>query len=372
MNYPIYLDYAATTPVDKGVLEAMLPYFTEHFGNAASRFHAYGWEAEEAVDLAKGKIAKKLNWRSDEIVFTSGATESINLGVKGVFKDFKGHLITFQTEHKATLDTADFLESRGVKVSVIGVSENGEIDLDELDKTIQPDTKLISIMHVNNETGVIMPVSEVIALAHKKGVLVHIDASQSLGKLAVPKDADLISFSGHKIYGPKGIGVLLAKKEVKLSAQIHGGRHQRNRRSGTLNIPSIVGIGEAVSKCNLGEIKAQVLLKTDFEKELIKQLPCVKINGSKNDRIGNITNLCFKGLDGEELLMKLNKIAISNGSACNSASTEPSYVLKAMGLSGQDAFSSLRFSLGRFTTKEDMENAKDSVIETVKRLNNNL
>ncbi|MCL4151788.1 UNVERIFIED_CONTAM: hypothetical protein GTU68_024548 [Idotea baltica] len=276
----------------------MLPYFTEHFGNAASRFHAYGWEAEEAVDLAKAKIAKKLSWRTDEIVFTSGATESINLALKGVFEDFKGHLITLETEHKATLDTADYLESRGVKVSKIGVSENGEIDLDELEKTIQPDTKLISIMHVNNETGVIMPVSEVIALAHKKGVLVHIDASQSLGKLDIPKEADLISFSGHKIYGPKGVGVLLVKKGIKLSAQMHGGRHQ----------------------------------------------------------------------NGEELLIKLNKIAVSNGSACNSASTEPSYVLKAMGLSEQDAFSSIRFSLGRFTAKEDMENAKDHVIETVKRI----
>ncbi|WP_341226711.1 cysteine desulfurase family protein [uncultured Arcticibacterium sp.] len=365
MNYPIYLDYAATTPLDKRVLETMLPYFTEHFGNAASRFHAYGWEAEEAIDMAKGKIAKKLNWRTDEIVFTSGATESINLALKGVFEDFKGHLITVQTEHKATLDTAAYLESRGVKVSQLAVNSEGQIDLNELEKAIQPDTKLISIMHVNNETGVIMPVSEVIALAHKKGVLVHVDASQSLGKLDLPKDADLISFSGHKIYGPKGVGVLLAKKEVKLSAQIHGGRHQRNRRSGTLNVPGIVGIGEAVSKCNLKEIEAQALLKTDFENELTKELPCVKINGSKNDRIGNITNLCFKGLDGEELLMKLSKIAISNGSACNSASTEPSYVLKAMGLSEQDAFSSLRFSLGRFTTKEDMENAKDHVIETV-------
>lgn len=370
MNYPIYLDYAATTPVDKGVLEAMLPYFTEHFGNAASRFHAYGWEAEEAVDLAKGKIAKKLNWRSDEIVFTSGATESINLGVKGVFKDFKGHLITFQTEHKATLDTADYLESRGVKVSVIGVSENGEIDLDELDKTILPDTKLISIMHVNNETGVIMPVSEVIALAHKKGILVHIDASQSLGKLAVPKDADLISFSGHKIYGPKGIGVLLAKKEVKLSAQIHGGRHQRNRRSGTLNIPSIVGIGEAVSKCKLEENKNLESLKSVFEERILQELPFIKLNASSAPRVGGISSLCFQGLDGEELLIKLNKIAVSNGSACNSASTEASYVLKSMGLSEQDAFSSIRFSLGRFTTAQDMAAAASHVIEIVKNYAN--
>ncbi|AWV99536.1 cysteine desulfurase family protein [Arcticibacterium luteifluviistationis] len=370
MNYPIYLDYAATTPVDKKVLEAMLPYFTEHFGNAASRFHAYGWEAEEAVDLAKAKIAKKLNWRSDEIVFTSGATESINLALKGVFENFKGHLITFETEHKATLDTAEYLESRGVKVSKIGVAENGEIDLNELEKAIQPDTKLISIMHVNNETGVIMPVSKVIALAHKKSVLVHIDASQSLGKLDIPKEADLISFSAHKIYGPKGVGVLLAKKEVKLSAQIHGGRHQRNRRSGTLNIPGIVGIGEAVTKCKIEENGRLGILKSAFEERIIKELPFVKVNASSAPRVGAISSLCFQGLDGEDLLIKLSKIAVSNGSACNSASTEPSYVLKAMGLSEQDAFSSIRFSLGRFTTKEDMENATNHVIEIVKNYAN--
>jgi cysteine desulfurase len=371
MNYPIYLDYAATTPVDARVLKEMLPFFTQHFGNAASRFHAFGWQAEEAVDEAKKKISDKLGCNVKEIVFTSGATESINLALKGVFEGAKGHLITVKTEHKATLDTASYLEENGNKVSFLEVDADGIIDLDVLNESITTDTKLISVMHVNNETGVVLPVSEIIKIAHEKGVLVHIDATQSIGKLPFPQEADLVSFSGHKIYGPKGIGCLIAKSNVVVSTQIHGGKQQRNRRSGTLNVPGIVGIAEAVSLLDFEEDSKLEKLRNDFEESVLKALPNAKVNGLKADRVGNISNFTFSGIDGEELLMKLTKIAISNGSACNSASTEASYVLRAMGLSEQDAFSSLRFSLGKGTSKTDMGNAVDHVIETVKRMSRN-
>jgi cysteine desulfurase len=365
MNYPIYLDYAATTPLDARVLKEMLPFFTEHFGNAASRFHAFGWQAEEAVDEAKKNISDKLGCNVKEIVFTSGATESINLALKGVFENNKGHLITVKTEHKATLDTAGYLEENGNTVSFLEVDADGIINLDVLNESIRADTKLISVMHVNNETGVVLPVSEIIKIAHEKGVLVHIDATQSIGKLPFPQEADLVSFSGHKIYGPKGIGCLIAKSNVAVSTQIHGGKQQRNRRSGTLNVPGIVGIAEAVSLLDFEEDSKLEKLRNDFEESVLKALPNATVNGLKADRVGNISNITFSGIDGEELLMKLTKIAISNGSACNSASTEASYVLRAIGLSEQDAFSSLRFSLGRFTTKEDLERAADHLKETI-------
>jgi cysteine desulfurase len=368
MNYPIYLDYAATTSMDAKVLEKMLPYFSEHFGNASSRHHSYGWQAEEAVDEAKNSISKILGCDSKEIVFTSGATESINLALKGVFESQKGHLITIKTEHKATLDTAEYLQNKGMEVTYLGVAKNGNIDLNEIEESIQENTKLISVMHVNNETGLIMPVDEIIEMAHSKGVLVHIDATQSIGKMRVPQNADLLSFSAHKIYGPKGVGCLIAKKEVPLSSQIHGGKHQRNRRSGTLNVPGIVGISEAVSLLAKVDVSAMESLRNTFEDTLTKELTFVTINAGGNKRVANISNVCFRGLDSEELLMKLTKIALSNGSACNSASAEGSYVLRAMGLSEKDALSSLRFSLGKDTSKTDMENATDYVIETVKKL----
>lgn len=368
MNYPIYLDYAATTSVDAKVLEKMLPYFSEHFGNASSRHHPYGWQAEEAVDEAKSNISKILGCDSKEIVFTSGATESINLALKGVFESQKGHLITIKTEHKATLDTAEYLQNKGTEVTYLGVDKNGNIDLNKLDESILNNTKLISIMHVNNETGLIMPMDEIVDLAHRKGVLVHIDATQSIGKMRVPQNADLLSFSGHKIYGPKGVGCLIAKRNVKTSTQMHGGKHQRNRRSGTLNVPGIVGISEALKIVSDLDVSVMESLRNAFEETLTKELSFLSINAKEGKRVSNISNVCFHGIDGEELLMKLTKIAVSNGSACNSASTEASYVLRAMGLSEQDAFSSLRFSLGKDTIKADMENAVDHVIETAKKL----
>ena len=368
MNYPIYLDYAATTPVDAKVLEKMLPYFSEHFGNSASRHHAFGWQAKEAADEAKGNISKVLGCNTKEIVFTSGATESINLALKGVFENQNGHLITVKTEHKATLDTAEYLQKKGTEVTFLGVDKNGNIDLNELEESIIDNTMLISIMHVNNETGLVMPIEEIIEMAHRKGILVHIDATQSIGKLELPQNPDLLSFSGHKIYGPKGVGCLIAKKEVQLSAQIHGGKQQRNRRSGTLNVPGIVGISEALRLMSEVDVLAMEVLRNTFEETLTKELSFLSINAKEGKRVGNISNVCFQGLDGEELLMKLTKIAVSNGSACNSASTEASYVLRAMGLSEQDAYSSLRFSLGKDTSNADMENAADYVIETVKKL----
>jgi cysteine desulfurase len=368
MNYPIYLDYAATTPVDAKVLEKMLPYFSQHFGNAASRHHAFGWQAEEAADEAKGNISKVLGCNTKEIVFTSGATESINLALKGVFENQNGHLITVKTEHKATLDSAVYLQKRGIEITYLGVDKNGKIHLNELEESIKDNTKLISIMHVNNETGIVMPVDEIIEMAHRKGIFVHIDATQSIGKLELPQNPDLLSFSGHKIYGPKGVGCLIAKKEVQLSAQIHGGKHQRNRRSGTLNVPGIVGISEALSLMSEVDVLAMEVLRNTFEDTLRKELSFISINANESSRVGNISNICFHGIEGEELLMKLTKMAVSNGSACNSASTEASYVLRAMGLSEQDAYSSLRFSLGKDTSNADMENAADYVIETVKKL----
>ncbi len=369
MLHPIvYLDNAATTAVDPRVLDFMLPYFREHYGNAASRFHAYGWEAEELVENARKGIAQKLGCQEKDIVFTSGATESINLALKGVFGDFIGHLITIKTEHKATLDAAEYLRRNGVQVTYLDVNSAGEIDLNDFQAAIQEDTKLISLMHVNNETGLVLPIAEVLEVAKAKGILVHVDASQSLGKLPFPLGADLVSFSAHKIYGPKGIGVLLAKSHVKLTSQIHGGKQQRNRRSGTLNVPGIAGVFKAIELLNQEENVRLENIRNRFEAILTEALPDLVINSKKGERVCSISNTTFKGLDGEELLLRLHKIAVSNGSACNTASTEPSYVLRAMGLKEEAAYSSIRFSFGRFTTEKEMAMAAEHVIETVKDL----
>ena len=371
-SMPIYLDYAATTPVDPVVMEKMLPWFTEQYGNAASRFHAYGWLTEEAVDEAKKTIAKVVGFSPKDIIFTSGATESINLALIGFFENlgFTGKLITIKTEHKASLDTAQYLESKGVAVSYLDVGEAGEIDLSNFAEKLDSNTRLVSVMQVNNETGVINPVDEIIETCKQKGIKVHIDATQGVGKLPLPQ-ADLVSFSGHKIYGPKGMGCLLAKQEVKLSPQIHGGKHQRNRRSGTLNVPGIVGLAEALKlaeKIRAEESSRLTRLSQKLENGLKEALDFIEINGEKASRAPGFSNICFKGLDGEELLMKMTQIAVSNGSACNSASTEPSYVLRAMGRPEADAYSSVRFSLGRFTTEEEIEKTVLHVIETVNAL----
>jgi cysteine desulfurase len=369
-DFPIYLDYAATTPVDSEVVQAMLPYFSEQYGNAASRFHPYGWMAEEAIDEAKKSISKITGYSSKEIIFTSGATESINLALKGFFeaRNFQGTLITPLTEHKATLDTVEYLQSKGVKVHHLPVNTNGEIDLEQFDPLLEGKDCLLSVMQVNNETGVILPVNEIIELAHQKGAKVHVDATQAVGKLPFLSSADMTSFSAHKIYGPKGVGVLLCKKEVELSPQIHGGRHQRNRRSGTLNVSGIVGVSKALQLAEAkreGEFVRLQHLSSKLENALLTALENAEVNAIGATRVPGISSICFKGIDGEDLLMRMTKIAVSNGSACNSASTGPSYVLRTMGKTEADAFASIRFSLGRFTTEMEIEKAVKHVIETV-------
>lgn len=370
MNYPIYLDYAATTPLDKRVLKVMLPYFTQHFGNAGSRQHAYGWLAAEAVTTARQNVANCIGASEKEIVFTSGATEAINLAIKGITEASLGdkkHIITISTEHKATLEVCKSLENSGVEVSYLSVNTAGEISLEELKNAVQENTILITLLWGNNETGVIHPIKKVVEIAHESGVLVHVDATQTVGKLPVSVSelsVDLLSFSSHKIYGPKCIGALFIKKGTPVFSQQHGGGQERNLRGGTLNVSGIVGLGEA---CNLAvdEIADNNRieeLRNLLENLLSEKLPEIQINGRNADRLPHISNISFPNVDGEELLMRLNKIAISNGSACNSAATEPSHVLKAMGLSDELAYASVRFSLGRFTTAEDIHTAVNHVV----------
>ncbi len=373
----IYLDYNSTTAVDFRVLESMLPWFTEKFGNAASRSHAYGWEAEEAVAIAREQIAKLIGSVKEEIVFTSGATESINLAIKGVAEAYasKGnHIITCVTEHKAVLDTCAALEKKGAAVTYLPVNEKGMIDLNELQKAITPSTILIVLMYANNETGVVHPVKEIGAIAKEKKVLFFCDATQAVGKIPVTvlkDEIDLMAFSSHKIYGPKGVGALYVRRKnprVTIKAQIDGGGHERTMRSGTLNVPGIVGFGKAAELARL-EMKIKQenlqLLRDKLENPLL-QLEAVKINGDSNHRLPSTTNLCFSRINGTTLLTAISKeIAVSSGSACTSASTDPSHVLKAMGLSDEEARSSIRFSLGIMTTEQEIERTIKVVTEMV-------
>jgi cysteine desulfurase len=374
------MDNNATTPMDPRVLEAMLPYFTQHFGNAASRNHPFGWEAEEAVDYAREQVAKLIGADPKEIIFTSGATEGDNLGIKGVYEMYasKGnHIITATTEHKAVLDTCKHIEKLGGEVTYLEVKENGLIDLAELEAAIKPTTILISIMYANNEIGVIQPVKEITAIAKKHGVLFFTDATQAVGKIPVDiiKDGiDLMTFTGHKMYGPKGIGALYVRRKnprVKVTAQMDGGGHERGMRSGTLNVPGIVGFGKACELCRL-EMEADAarisVLRDKLETELMK-LEEAYINGTPESRLPHVTNISFKHVEGEGLLMGFNKnIALSSGSACTSASLEPSYVLKALGLGDDLAHSSLRFGLSRFTTEEEVDYTIKAISETVLKL----
>ncbi len=380
MKFPVYLDYNATTPCDPRVVEAILPYFTNHFGNAASRSHAYGWEAEEAVDFAREQVAKLIAAETKEIVFTSGATESINLAIKGVFETYAGkgnHIITVATEHKAVLDTCKAIERRGGDVTYLPVTAEGLIDLQQLEASIKPETILIAVMFANNETGVIQPISEIGSIAKKHNVLFFSDATQAVGKVTVNVNddkIDILALSAHKIYGPKGVGALYVRRRdprVKLSSQIDGGGHERGMRSGTLNVPGIAGLGKA---CELAaiELAAEGVklsgLRNKLESALLK-LADVKVNGSTRHRLPNITNLSFGSIDGNVLMTGLNKnIAVSSGSACTSASPEPSHVLKALGLEDELAHSSIRFSLGRFTTEEEIDYTIEQVSKTVKKL----
>lgn len=364
MKYPIYMDYNATTPLDKRVLDAMLPYLTDHFGNSASSSHAYGWKAAEAIEKARNQVASLLGATEKEIIFTSGATESVNLAIKGIFEVSQladNHIITVKTEHKAVLDTCAHLEKKGAEITYLNVDAKGNISLDELEKAIRPNTILISVISANNEIGNINLIKEIAEIAHQHNVLFHTDATQAIGKIpinVVEKGIDLLSLSGHKLYGPKGVGALFVRKNLKLIAQQDGGMHERGLRSGTLNVPGIVGLGEAceIAQKEMNEEAIRLsALRDKLEEGILENVPNTQINGDPNNRLPNTTNINFGRIDGEQLLMSLNEIAVSNGSACNSASTKPSYVLKAMGLDDDLAFSSIRFSLGRITVDKDID-----------------
>ncbi len=379
MNLPIYLDNNATTPMDPRVLEAMLPYFTTKFGNAASRNHPFGWVAEEGVDYAREQVAKLIGASEKEIIFTSGATESDNLAIKGVFEMYKekgNHIITTTTEHKAVLDACKHVEKLGGRVTYLPVKEDGILDLALLEQHMTNETILVSVMYGNNEIGVIQPVKEIAAIAHKYGALFMTDAVQAVGKIPVnviTEGIDLLALSAHKIYGPKGVGALYVRRKgprVKVTAQMDGGGHERGMRSGTLNVPGIVGLGKACELCGLemeSEAKRLSALRDKLQASLT-QLEESYVNGNVEHRLPHVANISFKYVEGEGLMMAMKDLAVSSGSACTSASLEPSYVLKSLGLSDDLAHSSIRFGLGRFTTEEEV----DYAIEVTKNAVNHL
>lgn len=380
LKLPIYLDHNATTPMDPRVLEAMIPYFTENFGNAASRNHSFGWQAEEAVDYAREQIAQLVGADPKEIIFTSGATEGDNLAIKGVYEMYasKGnHIITATTEHKAVLDTCKHLEKLGAEVTYLEVQPDGLIDLKELEAAMRPTTILVAIMYANNEIGVIQPVKEISAIAKKHGALFFTDAVQAVGKIPVDvnKDGiDLMAFTAHKMYGPKGVGALYVRRKnprVKVTAQLDGGGHERGMRSGTLNVPGIVGFGKAceLARLEMAEDTARISKLRDKLENALKQIDESYVNGNPAHRLPHVSNISFKYVEGEGLMMGFNKdIALSSGSACTSASLEPSYVLKALGLGDDLAHSSLRFGLGRYTTEEQIDFTIKAVTDTVLKL----
>jgi cysteine desulfurase len=377
---PIYMDNQATTALDPRVLEAMLPYFTEKFGNAASRNHEFGWKAEEAVENARAQLARLIRATPREIVFTSGATESDNLAIKGVAESYRAkgnHIITQATEHKAVLDSCKRLEKYGYEVTLLPVAQDGLIDLDELRRAITPQTILISIMYANNEIGVIQPIAEIGKIAKEHKILFHVDAVQAVGKIPVDvqRDSiDLLSISAHKLYGPKGIGALYVRRKdpkVEISPTIDGGGHERGMRSGTLNVPGIVGLGKACELCQKEmpeEGPRLARLRDKLKDAITASLDGTGVNGSMTHRLPNNLNLSFSGVEGDALLMGINDVAVSSGSACTSAMIEPSYVLRAIGVSDELSHSSIRFGLGRFNTEEEVAYVADRVIETVKRL----
>jgi cysteine desulfurase len=380
MKKPIYMDYHATTPVDPRVLEAMLPYFSEKFGNAASRNHSFGWEGEQAVEKARKQIADLIGAAPKEIVFTSGATESDNLAIKGVaemYAERGNHIITVATEHKAVLDTCKKLRKHGYEVTYAPIGRDGLVDLDALRAAITEKTILISVMFANNEIGVLQPIREIGQIAHANGVLFHTDATQAVGKVPINVDEDridLMSISAHKMYGPKGIGALYVRRKnprVQLTAQMDGGGHERGMRSGTLNVPGIVGLGEACAICQremAEEAPRMAYLRDKLKDRLLAELDEVYINGSMEHRLPNNLNMSFAYVEGESLLMGINDIAVSSGSACTSATLEPSYVLKALGVGDDLAHTSIRFGLGRFNTEEEVDYVAARVVEVVKKL----
>src|SRR3954469_12316870 len=380
IKLPIYMDNHATTPVDPRVLEAMLPYFTDKFGNAASRNHPFGWAAEEAVDIARNQIAKLIGATPKEIIFTSGATESDNLAIKGVaemYREKGNHIITAVTEHKAVLDTCKRLEKYGYRVTYMPVQKDGLVDLDDLKRAMDDKTILVTIMAANNEIGVIQPIAEIGKLCHERGVIFHTDATQYVGK--VPMDVnkqnlDLVSISGHKMYGPKGVGALYVRRKnprVQLSPSIDGGGHERGMRSGTLNVPGIVGLGKAcaIAQEELARESCKLAgLRNRLQERIMGRLDESYINGSMEHRLPGNLNISFAYVEGESLLMGINDIAVSSGSACTSATLEPSYVLKALGVGDDLPHTSIRFGLGRFNTEEEVDYVAARVIEVVRKL----
>jgi len=380
IKLPIYMDNHATTPMDPRVLEEMLPYFMEKFGNAASRNHSFGWAAEEGVETARARIAKLVGATSKEIIFTSGATESDNLAIKGVaemYKEKGNHIITAVTEHKAVLDTCKRLEKYGFRVTYLPVQKDGLIDLEDLKRAMDDKTILVTIMYANNEIGVLQPVTEIGKLCHERGVVFHTDATQAVGKVPVDvnkQNIDVMSISAHKMYGPKGVGALYVRRKnprVQVSAIIDGGGHERGMRSGTLNVPGIVGLGKACAiaseempkeACHLAG------LRNRLKDKIMGRLDEVYINGTMEHRLPGNLNISFAYVEGESLLMGINDIAVSSGSACTSATLEPSYVLKALGTGDDLAHSSIRFGLGRFNTEAEVDYVADRVVETVTRL----
>jgi cysteine desulfurase len=380
VKLPIYMDNHATTPMDPRVLEEMLPYFMEKFGNAASRNHSFGWVAEEGVETARERIAKLVGATTKEIIFTSGATESDNLAIKGVaemYREKGNHIITAVTEHKAVLDTCKRLEKYGYRVTYLPVQKDGLIDLDDLKRAMDDKTILVTIMFANNEIGVLQPVAEIGKLCHERGVIFHTDATQAVGKVPVDvikQNIDLASISGHKMYGPKGVGALYVRRKnprVQISAIIDGGGHERGMRSGTLNVPSIVGLGKAcaIAQEEMPQESCRLAgLRNRLRDRIMNRLDEAYINGSTEHRLPGNLNVSFAYVEGESLLMGINDIAVSSGSACTSATLEPSYVLKALGTGDDLAHSSIRFGIGRFNTETEVDYVADRVIETVERL----
>lgn len=381
MKRRVYLDNQATTPVDPRVLEAMLPYFQDRFGNAASRSHAFGWEAEEAVERARKQVAQLIGASAKEIVFTSGATESDNLAIKGVLEaglDGRDHIVTSSIEHKAVLDCCKALQKNGkVRVTCVPVDRQGLVDPAQVAKAVDERTALVSVMHANNEIGTIQPIREIAGIAHRAGALFHTDAAQSVGKLPVDVDTlgvDLLAVSAHKLYGPKGCGALYVRsreRRVRLASQIHGGGQERGMRSGTLNVPGIVGLGMA---CELAgrELKEEAVrltgLRERLRDRLCERIAAVKVNGHPELRLPGNLNLCFGYVDGESLMMALSDVALSSGSACTSVTLEPSHVLRAIGLGEEEAHASIRFGLGRFTTEDEIDYVAERLVQEVERL----
>lgn len=379
LKLPIYLDYQATTPMDSRVIASMMPYFTEKFGNPHSRSHAFGWEAEEAVDIARRHIASLINTSEKEIIFTSGATESNNIAIKGVArfnKDQKNHIITVVTEHKCVLDSCRQLEQEGFEVTYLPVQKNGIIDLDVLRAAIKDTTSLVSVMAVNNEIGVIQPLKEIGAICREKGVYFHTDAAQGYGKIPLDVEAmniDLMSISGHKIYGPKGVGALYVRRRprVRLEPIISGGGQERGMRSGTLATPLCVGLGEAarIAQLEMGKDNEHIRrLSNKFLKAIMDSIPDVYLNGDREQRYPGNINLSFAYIEGESMIMSIRDLAVSSGSACTSASLEPSYVLRALGVNEELAHTSIRFGIGRFTTEEEIDYAIETVRNSINRL----